>query len=158
MARKSLQFAALMLYALVLGVFWGTWFAQSRTMHLLSAATFLENGRQYIANLAFPMRILMPASLAATLLAAYSAYSERRQGRAAFGFTAAAALLMAAAFAITLTVNVPIDDRIKTWTLENLPTDWGRIRDHWEVFHCLRTWTCFAGFASLTAGILASKD
>jgi hypothetical protein len=32
MGLKALQFSAIMLYALVMGVFWGTWFAQSRTM------------------------------------------------------------------------------------------------------------------------------
>jgi hypothetical protein len=154
MALKTLQFATIMLYALVLGVFWGTWFSQSRTMDALSAATFLENGRQYIANLAMPMRFLMPASLLAVLAAAYFA---RGKGRGAFWATSAAAALMAAALAVTLAVNVPIDNQIKTWTLQSLPSDWDRIRDHWEAFHCLRTWMTLAGFACLTGGSLAAK-
>lgn len=148
MAHKTLRFAALMLYALVFAVFWGTWFSQSRSMETLGAATFLESGRQYIANLAMPMRFLMPACLLATFALAYAL---RERGRAAPLLAAAAGVLMAIALAITLSVNVPIDNRIKTWTLETLPADWGRIRDHWEAFHCLRAWLSFLGLSCLAA-------
>lgn len=154
MAVKLFQFAALMLYALVLGVFWGTWFAQSRTMDALSAATFLENGRQYIANLAVPMRFLLPASIGATFLAAWAL---RGRGKWAPRLTAAAGLLMVGALAITLSVNVPLDNQFKAWTLQTLPPDWERIRDHWEAFHSLRSWLAFAGFACLAAGSLAGR-
>jgi hypothetical protein len=152
MALKLSQFAALMLYALVLGVFWGTWFAHSRTMEELSAATFLENGRQYIANLAVPMRFLLPASIVATFMAAWAL---RGKGKWAQRLTGAAGLLMVGALAITLMVNVPIDNQFKVWTLQTLPPDWERIRDQWEAFHCLRAWLAFAGFACLAAGSLA---
>lgn len=153
MKTKALQFAAIMLYALVMGVFWGTWFAQSRTMDVLGPATFLENGRQYIANLAMPMRFLMPGSILLTLLAAFYLRDRRSW---AFRGTLAAGALMAVALIITLTVNVPIDNLFKSWTLETLPPDWEGIRDHWEAFHCLRTWVSIAGFAALVAGTLAS--
>lgn len=152
---KLAQFTALLLYALVLGVFWGTWFAQGRTMDALSAATFLENGRMYIANLAAPMRVLLPSSILATFLAAFLA---RRRGPGAFYGALAAGLIMAAALAITLGVNVPIDDRIKSWTLDTLPADWERIRDRWETFHCLRAWLSIAGFAALAGGSLATRE
>lgn len=152
---KPAQFAALILYALVLGVFWGTWFSQSRTMDSLSASTFLENGRMYIANLAMPMRFLMPGCLLATFLAAYLV---RDRGPKAFYGTLAAGALMVAALVITLAVNVPIDNQIKTWTLDTLPADWERIRDRWEAFHCLRTWLSIGGFASLAGASLASRD
>lgn len=152
---KPVQFAALMLYALVLGVFWGTWFAQSRTMDTLSAATFLENGRMYIANLAMPMRFLMPSCLAATFLAAYLA---RGRGPAASYGTLAAGILMMAALAVTLGVNVPLDFQFKSWSLETLPPDWERLRDRWETFHRLRTWLSIGGFAALAGAVLATRD
>lgn len=155
MKLKALQFSTLMIYALVVGVFWGTWFSQSRTMEVLSPATFLENGRQYIANLALPMRFLMPGSI---LLTFWTAWSLRDRKSAAFRGTLAAGVLMLAAMAITLIVNVPIDNLIKTWTLRTLPTDWGAIRDHWEAFHCLRTWISVGGFAFLVGGTLASRE
>jgi hypothetical protein len=148
MARNILRLTAFMLYALVFAVFWGTWFSQSRSMDALSAGAFLENGRQYIANLAMPMRFLMPACLV-TVFA--WAYALRGRNRRAAALALAAGLLMTAALIITLSVNVPIDNRIKAWTLETLPADWARIRDHWEAFHCLRAWLSFAGLACLAA-------
>lgn len=154
MALKTLQFATLILYALVFAVFWGTWFSQSRTMEALSAETFLENGRLYIANLAMPMRFLMPASFITTIALAWRV---RDQGRGAAILAASAALLMAAALAITLIVNVPIDNLIKTWTPATIPSDWTRIRDHWESFHSLRAWLSFAGMACLTAANLDGR-
>ena len=154
MALKVLQFVALMLYALVFAVFWGTWFSQSRTMDILSAETFLENGRLYISNLALPMRFLMPATLIVTIAAAWGL---RSRDRGASVLTWTAVLLMAAALAITLLVNVPIDNQIKTWTPATLPSDWVRLRDRWEFFHCLRAWSSLAGMACLAANH-AAKD
>jgi hypothetical protein len=154
MKLKTLQFSSIMLYALVLGVFWGTWFAQSRTMDQLGAGTFLENGRQYIANLAMPMRFLMPGAILVTLATAFYA----RNRRSAFYGTLAAGFLMVVALVITLAVNVPIDNQIKTWTVQTLPADWAGIRDHWEAFHALRTAVSLAGFAALVGGTLASRD
>jgi uncharacterized membrane protein len=155
MVLASLRLAAQLLYALVFAVFWGTWFSQSRTMDALSAATFLENGRQYIANLAMPMRFLMPAALLATLA---SVYALGKTDRRAMYLTSAAALLMLIALAVTLAVNVPIDNQIKTWSLETLPSDWERIRDRWEAFHCLRAWLSFAGLACLAWSALPSRS
>lgn len=156
MRLKTLQFSAIMLYALVMGVFWGTWFAQSRTMDQLGPATFIENGRMYIANLAMPMRFLMPGSILITFLTAFALWVRRDRRAWAFRGTLAAGVLMVAALIITLTVNAPLDNLIKTWTLETLPSDWAGIRDHWEAFHCLRTWVSIAGFAALVAGTLVS--
>ncbi|HKP97166.1 MAG TPA: hypothetical protein VJ385_15560 [Fibrobacteria bacterium] len=55
-------------------------------------------------------------------------------------------------------MNLPIDNQIKTWTLQSLPSDWTGIRDRWEWFHCLRTWVSMAGFAALVGGTLYSSS
>ena len=55
-------------------------------------------------------------------------WQERRDRFWAFRGTLAAGILMVAALSITLTVNVPIDDQIKSWTPETLPSDWAAIR------------------------------
>lgn len=154
MKLQVLRFSTILIYALVLGVFWGTWFAQSRTMDQLSAATFLENGRHYIANLAMPMRFLMPGSILLTFATLFH-IKDRKSW--AFRGTLAAGLLMVAALAVTLGVNVPIDYQFKTWTLHTLPSDWAQIRDRWEMFHCLRTWITISGFAALVWGSLSNR-
>jgi hypothetical protein len=153
MRTKTALFLTVMSFALVTGVFWGTWFSLSRSIAAVSPATFLENGKIFIGNLAVPMRILMPGAILCGLFTAFLARKER----AVFGFVLAGSLLMILAMIITLSVNVPIDNRIKTWTLQTLPADWGRIRDHWETFHTLRTFVSIAALASVVAAALKAR-
>jgi hypothetical protein len=40
---RAAQATTIVLFALVMGVFWGTWFSLSRTMSQLSAETFLPS-------------------------------------------------------------------------------------------------------------------
>ena len=64
MTHKSLRIAYLiniLLYALVMGVFWGTWFSLSRSIASIKPEVFLDIGHTMIANLAWPIRLLMPA-------------------------------------------------------------------------------------------------
>ena len=58
MTDRSLRltlFVHVFLFALVVGVFWGTWFSLSRSMNSITASTFLEVGHTMIANLGGPM-------------------------------------------------------------------------------------------------------
>src|SRR5438552_7596631 len=57
-------------------------------------------------------------------------------------------LLLTVSMVTTLLVNVPIDNQIKVWTLNSMPSDWSQIRDHWETFHTIRT-LIIAGLASI---------
>jgi hypothetical protein len=63
MTSKLTNFAAIFLLALVAGVFWGTWFTLTRSIDTFSAAEFIHIGKTIIANVAWPMRILMPACI-----------------------------------------------------------------------------------------------
>ena len=66
MTDRSLHlmlFVHVFLFALVVGVFWGTWFSLSRSMSAITASTFLEVGHTMIGNLGGPMAVLMPATL-----------------------------------------------------------------------------------------------
>ena len=66
--RVAAQATTIVLFALVMGVFWGTWFSLSRTMSQLSPDTFLAVGHQMINNLGGPMAILLPLSLLSGLV------------------------------------------------------------------------------------------
>ncbi len=47
---KIAQFINIFLFALVAGVFWGTWFSLSRSIASITSETFLEVGRTMIQN------------------------------------------------------------------------------------------------------------
>src|SRR4030095_13151172 len=68
MKLKLAQFSTIVLFALVMGVFWGTWFVLSRSIVTFRAQTFLDIGQRAIRNLAIPMRIMMPLALLSAAL------------------------------------------------------------------------------------------
>lgn len=155
MTHRTLRlalFVHLFLFALVVGVFWGTWFSLSRSMSAITAATFLEIGHTMIANLGGPMAVLMPAALLSAVPVLLGLH--RRGRRASFALALAGVGLLAVALVITLSVNVPIDYAIDRWTVDTLPPDWTSVRDRWEAYHAARTFVSLAGFGSALAAAL----
>ncbi len=151
------QFIHLFLFALVLGVFWGTWFSLSRSIGSITTPTFLEVGHTMIANLGGPMAVLMPTTLLSAVPVLVSFYRLHR--RTGFYLMLVGVGLLVVALVITLTVNVPIDDAIDHWTVETLPPDWTISRDRWQLYHTSRTFACLAGFGCALAAVLwASND
>ena len=154
MADNGIRIARLVylfLFALVVGVFWGTWFSLSRSIAAITPGTFLEVGHTMIANLAGPMSVLMPATLLSALPVLVSLY---RRDRRSFSLMLVSAGLLVVALVITLTVNVPIDDAIDRWTVGTLPPDWWISRDRWQAYHTLRTFASLAGFGCALAAVL----
>jgi uncharacterized membrane protein len=149
---RAFQGLTIMLFALVMGVFWGTWFALARTMDRLRAQTFLDVGQHMIHNLAVPMAILMPAALLSAVTAVVLQWPARPSP--ALWWQLAGLLLMAAALAVTLLVEVPIDNQIKTWAVRTLPADWRSIQARWELFHTIRTMLSIAALAAATIAAL----
>lgn len=149
---KAVQFINVFLFALVTGVFWGTWFSLSRSIGFIPPQTFLDIGHTMIRNLAVPMAILLPLTILTTLLVAIALWQRRRK-RAFYLETAGLALLVAS-LVITLTVNVPIDNEIKRWTVDSLPSNWEAVRDRWETFHEIRTFASLAGFGFVLASAM----
>src|SRR6185369_1076920 len=153
MKLRAYQFISILLFALVMGVFWGTWFSLSRTMETVTPPTFLEIGKQFINNLAFPMSVLMPLTILSTLPVLF--FSPR--GSVAFYSTLVALLLMIGALVITLAIEVPIDNMINVWTVETLPADWMALREKWEFYHVVRTFASLGAFGYLVTAALSSS-
>ena len=148
MKIRTAQATTIVLFALVMGVFWGTWFSLSRTMNQLSAETFIAVGHQMIHNLGTPMAILLPLALLSALITLALLWQGRRV--AAFWWLLAGFLLLVAALVITLAVEVPIDNQIKTWTAATLPGDWRSTQARWELFHTIRTFLSIAAVVAVT--------
>jgi uncharacterized membrane protein len=144
---RAAQATTIVLFALVMGVFWGTWFSLSRTMSQLSAETFLAVGHEMIQNLGIPMAILLPLALLSALVTLVLLWRDRT---AAFWWLAAGFVLMVAALVITLAVEVPIDNQIQDWTAATLPADWRSIQSRWELFHTIRTFASIAAVIAVT--------
>jgi uncharacterized membrane protein len=148
------QVTTIVLFALVMGVFWGTWFSLSRTMNQLSPETFLAVGHEMIQNLGVPMAILLPLALLSALVSLALLWPRGRTG--AFWWLLTGLLLMVAALVITLAVEVPIDNKIETWTAATLPGDWRSIQSRWELFHTIRTFVSIAAVVAVTISAVAA--
>ena len=148
---KSIQIITGLLLILVTGVFWGTWFSLSRSMYELPPEMFIAIGKEIIRNVAVPMSIIMPATLLGLLTLLVQSWKIKS---IYFYGILVTLILFIAALLITLGVEVPIDNQIKTWTLATIPADWESIRDRWETFHAMRTFISLAGTASFLIALL----
>ncbi len=154
MQLRVAQFLTIMLFALVVGVFWGTWFSLSRSIATITPETFLEVGKAIISNLAVPMRALMPGAILSALITLMLVPDKTS---VAFYGTLIGAILMIGTLGITLAVNVPIDNQIRAWTVNSLPSNWREMRKHWETYHAIRTFVSIAGLASILIGTLTTS-
>ena len=148
MRIRAAQATTIVLFALVKGVFWGTWFSLSRTMDQLSAETFVAVGHQMIANLGRPMAVLLPLALLSALVTLALLWPAGPRGRC--WWLAAGFGLMVAALVITLAVEVPIDHQIQAWTAATLPGDWRSIQSRWEWWHTIRTLLSIGALVAVT--------
>ena len=151
MKLKILELAGLILAALVMGVFWGTWFTLTRSIPDFSATEFIHIGKTIIANVAWPMRILMPATLLIMLAAILLSY---RVNKSSFYLYIISFLLMIATLIITVGIEVPIDNQIKSWTETTVPANWKSLRYTWDQFHTIRTFTSIASVAFFAGGMI----
>jgi uncharacterized membrane protein len=148
-----LDTVALLLVMLVTGVFWGTWFTLTRSLDEFPPDNFIRIGKTIIDNVAWPMRILMPTTLLSLLLLC----GITKKSKFPFYFFATSFIFMAITLVITVAVEVPIDNQIKTWTTETLPDDWAMLRTRWSKFHTLRTFTSILSFVSLSVGVVMTS-
>lgn len=154
MKLKITEFFTLILLLLVTGLFWGTWFAMTRSIGLFTAEEFTKIGKVIIQNVAAPMRIIFPGCL---LLMVLSIWLSPRKRSVGFYLKLVAILLMVAALLITLLVEVPIDNQLKDWTPETLPMDWEAIRERWALYHILRTFMSLMGFTAFLASVVTEQ-
>lgn len=153
MKLKLAQFSTNILFALVMGVFWGTWFALSRSIAVLRAQTFLDIGHATIRNLGVPMSILMPLSLVSAIIVLVLLPKRSK----AFALALGGFLLMVAALIVTLGIEVPIDRLIEQWSVATLPTNWQQLRDRWEFYHAIRTFVSIGALGLTTASSLIDR-
>ena len=152
--HKSIHFIALFLLMLITGVFWGTWFTLTRSLEDFSSSEFTHIGKVIIANVAWPMRIIMPSGIIFML---WSLWIYRNKKSPEFYFAVFSFVLLIAVLLMTLLVLVPIDNEIKTWTPETIPANWEAMRSTWKNFHAARTFASLLSFGFFSFVFLPGK-
>jgi hypothetical protein len=149
MAISSAELVNILLSALVTGVFWGPWVGLTRSVATLSPPAFLAVGRRLNLNLAPLMTVLMPVALLSAVPTLVLSFGTRP---ATFALTVAGLALYLVALLVTMIIEVPIANRIKSWTEPTLPTDWRAQRDRWANVHIIRVASGIVGLGLLVAG------
>jgi uncharacterized membrane protein len=147
---KTWQLISIVLSALTVGMFHGPWIALSRSMKTFSPEFFLEIVDRMNSNMAPVMTVLMPGTMLSIIPVLLFSY---RQQPMVFYLSAAGLLLFLIALLVTVVVEVPIVQKIVTWTPSTLPANWQRLRDRWMKFHVVRV---IAGIASLIFLLVAA--
>ena len=140
---------SLLLFALITGVFWGTWFTLTRTIEIFTPETFLAVGKTIIGNVGIPMRIIMPTAM---ISVAVLLWLREDKKSLSWYCVATALFLLIITTVITVGIEVPIDFQIRDWTVKNIPADWTEIRSKWQFYLMLRTFICIAGLAAFIWG------
>jgi len=151
MLRKILLLITGLVLVLVTGVFWGTWFSLSRTMYTFPAETFVVIGKQIMQNVSVGMSIMMPLGIAG-LIALLLLAGKRK--KAHFYWLLSTLLLYLAVLAITLFIEVPIDNQIRNWSPGSIPAEWQVIRDRWQFYHTDRTFISLGGMACYLMAVI----
>ena len=151
MKQPFLYTTSLFFVMLIAGTFWGTWFTLTRSLENFQAEEFIHIGKTIIANVAFPMRIIMPACLLFMILTLWFYQRKKSTG---FYLGILGLILMVTTLVITLAILVPIDNEIKQWTASTVPSGWEAIRSRWQIFHSIRTFTSLASFACFALATL----
>ena len=151
MKFRAVYIVSLVLLMLVTGVFWGTWFTLTRSLGSFSTEEFIHIGKVIIANVAMPMRMIMPLCILFMLLSLLL-YPRKKSSR--FYCNVIAFALIVITLLITLLVLVPIDNQIKLWTVSTVPVNVAALRNRWELFHEIRTFTCLGSFVCFALSMI----
>ncbi|MEC3975891.1 DUF1772 domain-containing protein [Amycolatopsis sp. H20-H5] len=69
------------------------------------------------------------------------------------GLVVIAAALLIVSVLMSILLLVPINNRSKTWTVENRPEDWKEQMNRWDRFHYVRVAVIVAAFALLATAL-----
>lgn len=69
------------------------------------------------------------------------------------GLVVTAAALLILSVLLSVLVLVPINNRVKTWTVGDRPADWKQQMNRWDRFHYVRVAVIIAAFACLAAAL-----
>lgn len=147
MLTSTINFANLLLGALVAGTMFGIWLGYHPGG--LSADVYVSQQQHAIRALNVVMPVLGGLTIGLTLVAAALAASDRTR----LILLLSAAVCFIAAGLITRLLNQPINAIVMTWSADAPPTDWMQLRDDWWRWHVMRT---IAGMGGLSLLIIAA--
>jgi uncharacterized membrane protein len=133
MISSIIRFFNIILAALLAGVSFAIWIGFN-PLHL-SPTTYIEQQQNMLHSLRVLMILLVVISTIITLASAFLQKNDKSN----FYILIVAALFFILCIVITRFGNIPIDNKVLTWTPGSFPDNWSELRDKWWSFHIMRT-------------------
>jgi uncharacterized membrane protein len=144
-------FANLFIVSLVVGAMFGIWLGYNPMN--LSYTAYLEQQQQAIRTLNVTMPLLGAIGTLLTVASAVLAHD----GHLALALLMAAVVCLLGAGLVTRFGNQPINAKVRTWSVQTVPTDWTTLRDDWWRWHIRRTFAGVVGLSLLILGLLVER-
>lgn len=148
-------FLTLVLFSLVVSQPFFFLVALSRASGALSGPAYVELRQRINAVMNRRLVPLYGATLASAGVLAWTAYARGERVLAGAALAAIAGLVADAILAVRR--NVPINARMDAWTPASPPADWETERARWSAAFALRQVVLSIAYASLLAGVVASR-
>jgi len=148
MFSVMIDFADVLLAALVVGAMFGVWLVFNPAG--LDANVYIALQQQGIRTL----NKAVPALGAATILVTIAAAVLGRDDSARLSLLIAAVVCFVAAGLITRFLNQPINAIVMTWSSDSPPANWTGLRDEWWRWHLIRLLAGLGGLSLLIAATL----
>jgi uncharacterized membrane protein len=142
--QNSLRITALLLTGLYAGAAMYSIMGISPAMKEMSPASYTEFHQKLDFFMGVRMALFAKITLAVNVLLLIS--TIRSSTKLVLFLTVAGFLLFFAELFFTLSVNVPINEKIQTWNINQLPADWIAIKNKWIKYDFLRAVCAIASF------------
>jgi uncharacterized membrane protein len=148
MLSTLINFADVLLAALVVGAMFGIWLIFNPAG--LDAGVYIILQQQGIRKLNRTMPMLGAATIVLTILTAVLGPGDSTR----LGLLIASVVCFVAAGLITRFLNQPINAIVITWHPDAPPANWTGVRDDWWRWHLIRLFAGLAGLSLLIAAML----
>jgi uncharacterized membrane protein len=151
MALTIVRLIALVFTGLLAGIFLGDRAGSKSGRMLLSPSSFIDF--QQAVHRVF-VRMMPPLSIGAVLGGLAWLYLDRSQsGGWQFWLVGAATAGMMLSFGLTVSINVPLNNRMMTWSASSPPPDLKQQWEPWERAHTIRTVIVVCAFVAETIAL-----
>jgi uncharacterized membrane protein len=151
MIRRIVLFAALFFVALVAGAAFAIWIDYNPAG--MSSAFYTEKMQHAIRVFTVPLPSVVILGVFFTIVSTFLARHERLD----FYLLIAASVCIIAVALITALGNIPINNQIKTWSINSPPPNWAELAQKWWSFQTVRTLSAIGGLILLALSALVRR-
>ncbi len=151
MIRGIVLFAALFFVALVAGAAFAIWIDYNPAG--MSSAFYTEKMQHAIRVFTVPLPTVVILGALFTIVSTFLARHERLD----FYLLIAASACIIALALITALGNIPINNQIRTWSINSPPPNWAELAQKWWSFQTVRTLSAIGGLSFLAVTALVRR-